>query len=82
MFGVLLAYFFHTPAPNMIAGGMVILGSIVIAVAGMFLSKPLALISISFFWIWLINSFLTGMTVSYLQEKHEEADQSNSGSGH
>ena len=66
----------------MIAGGMVILGSIVIAVAGMFLSKPLALISISFFWIWIINSILTGMTVSYLQENDEDADQSHSGGGH
>ena len=82
LFGVFLAYFFLTPAPNMIAGGMVILGSIVIAVAGMFLSKPLALLSISFFWIWVINSILTGMTVLYLQEKYEDADQSNSGGGH
>ena len=52
------------------------------AVAGMFLSKPLALISISFFWIWVINSILTGMTGLYLQEKYEDADQSNSGGGH
>ncbi len=82
LFGVLSAYFYHTPAPNIILGGMVILVSIVLGVAGMFLSKPLALLSISFFWIWLINSFMTGMTDSYLQEKHEEVDQSNSGSGH
>ena len=47
LFGVLLAYSYHSPAPNMIAGGIVILGSIVFGVAGMFLSKPLLLISIS-----------------------------------
>ena len=65
----------------MIAGGMIILVSIVIGVTGMFLSKPLALISISFFFIWFINSFLTGMTVLNLQENNEDAGQSNSGGG-
>ncbi len=75
LFGVLLAYVSHSPAPNMIAGGIVILGSIVCAVAGMFLSKPLQLISISFFFIWLINSALTGVTAMHLQEKNKDAEQ-------
>jgi uncharacterized membrane protein len=77
LFGVFLAFFYHTPAPNMIAGGIVILGSIVLGVAGMFLSKPLALISTSFFFIWIINSALTGVTVMNLQEKNKDAEQSN-----
>ncbi len=59
-----------------------ILASIVIGVAGMFLSKPLALISISFFFIWFINSALTGVTVMNLEEESEDAEQSNSGGGH
>lgn len=82
LFGVLLAYFFHSAAPNMIAGGMMILVSIVIGVAGMFLSKPLALISISFFFIWFINSALTGVTAMHLQQRNEDAEQSNSSDGH
>jgi len=81
LFGVLLAYSCHSPAPNMIAGGMVILGSIVLGVVGMFLSKPLLLISISFFFIWLINSALTGVTAMHLQEKNKDAEQSRSGHG-
>ncbi len=81
LFGVLSAYFYTTPAPNMILGGMVILVSIVLGVAGIFLSKPLALISISFFFIWFINSALTGVTVVNLQENHEDAEQSDSGNG-
>ncbi len=72
MVGVLLAYFYHSPAPNMIDGGIVILGSIVFAVAGMFWSKPLQLISISFFFIWFINSTLTGVAVMNLQEKSND----------
>ena len=82
LFGVLSAYKFHKPNPDMIAGGMIILVSIVIGVAGIFLSKPLALISISFFFIWFINSFLTGMIVLNLQENNEDAEQSNSDGGH
>ncbi len=82
LFGVFLAYFFLTPNPNMIPGAIVILGSIVLGVTGMFLSKPLALISISFFFIWLINSALTGVTAMHLQEKNKDAEQSNSGGGH
>lgn len=82
LFGVLLAYTYHSPAPNMIAGGIVILGSIVFGVAGMFLSKPMQLISISFFFIWLINSALTGVTAMNLPEKNKDAEQSNSGDGH
>jgi len=66
----------------MIAGGIVILGSIVFGVAGMFLSKPMQLISISFFFIWLINSALTGVTAMNLPEKNKDAEQSNSGDGH
>ncbi len=81
LFGVLLAYLYHSPAPNMIAGGIVILGSIVFCVAGMFLSKPLQLVSISFFFIWVINSALTGVTAMHLQEKNKDAEQSNSGDG-
>ena len=57
-----------------------ILVSIVFGVAGMFLSKPLALISISFFFIWVINSALTG--AMHLQQKNEDAEQSNSSDGH
>ena len=59
-----------------------ILGSIVLGVVGMFLSKPLALISISFFWIWVINSVLAGITLMSLQRKYEDAEQSNSGDDH
>jgi len=82
LFGVFLAYLYLTPSPNMMAGGFMILASIVIGVAGMFLSKPLALISISFFFIWFINSALTGVTVMNLEEESEDAEQLNSGDGH
>lgn len=81
LFGVLLAYLYIT-GPNIMAGGFMILASIVIGVAGMFLSKPLALISISFFFIWFINSALTVVTVMNLDEESEDAEQTNSGDGH
>jgi hypothetical protein len=82
LFGVLLVYSCHSPAPNMIAGGIVILGSIVLGVAGMFLSKPLQLVSISLFFIWLINNALTGVSAMRLHEKNKDAEQSTSGDGH
>ena len=75
LFGVLLAYYYHSPSPNMIDGIIVIFGSIMFAVAGMFLSKPLLFISISFFFIWFINSALTGVAVMNLQEKNKDTQQ-------
>jgi 4-hydroxybenzoate polyprenyltransferase len=81
LIGVFLAFYWHSAAPNMICGGLIIIFSIITGVTGIFFSAPLAFVSISYFFIYFINSALTGVKALEKNKHDRNAQQGDQANG-